>query len=218
MKYLTFAASLLVTLHSVSMAASFDCTKAASLSEIAICSDNELSKLDDELAGIYRKAKSAAKDHNLFRQQTQAAWKWREENCRNKKCLLDWYAQRRLALLKISEASGSSKCLVAGPIKLNGFVVSQIITLEPSNKQSTVYLLNLKAPICVRVEPLDIGEAQDTMVNRFQLVSYENPAVLSQLKQKLFTSVTISGQLSTGNITQYYIESNAIDVRHISTP
>ncbi len=81
--------------------ASFDCKKAKSASEILICGDPELSRLDSELANIYRQAKSNSLDAGEFKDQTTAAWKWREANCRDKACLLAWYARRKDALLKV---------------------------------------------------------------------------------------------------------------------
>jgi hypothetical protein len=80
-------------------AASFDCKKAKSQSEILICNDAVLSKLDVELAEIYRQAKSQAIDAQAFKTQTVDAWKWREANCHDKECLVKWYADRKDALL-----------------------------------------------------------------------------------------------------------------------
>ena len=75
--------------------ASFDCNKAASLPEMMICNDTELSRFDDELSVIYQEAKAAATDEQNFKQQTEAAWKWREKNCQTKECLISWYSNRK---------------------------------------------------------------------------------------------------------------------------
>ncbi|MEI7842091.1 MAG: DUF2628 domain-containing protein [Gallionellaceae bacterium] len=83
--------------------ASFDCNQARSTPELLICNDSELSALDNELAGIYRQAKSLAVDAQAFKQQTSAAWKWREANCNDKECLLSWYANRKSELLATTE-------------------------------------------------------------------------------------------------------------------
>lgn len=82
---------------------SFDCSKARSKAEHLICNDSELSKLDTELAKVYREAKSKALNADEFKKQTNAAWKWRELNCKDKQCLLDWYAERNSALMKLIE-------------------------------------------------------------------------------------------------------------------
>ena len=82
-----------------------------------------------------------------------------------------------------------------------------------------VYLLNTKNSVCVRVEPIDIGDAKDVMVNRFQLVSYSDDAtVRRKLEQYSFHKVTVHGVLTTDNVTQYYATSNAIDVKSMSAP
>lgn len=80
--------------------ASFDCRKAKSASEVLICSDAELSRLDGELADVYRQAKANASDAQAFKQRTIDAWKWREANCHDKGCLMRWYADRKAALLQ----------------------------------------------------------------------------------------------------------------------
>ena len=86
----------------VPQSASFDCKKAKSNSEVLICSDAALSKLDYELAEIYRRAKAKALDAQEFKKQTVAAWQWRENNCRdNKECLVKWYTDRKDILLKV---------------------------------------------------------------------------------------------------------------------
>lgn len=196
---------------SLGFGASFDCNKAASLSEMMICNDADLSRLDDELSVIYNQAKVTATDQGKFKQQTKSAWLWREKNCQTKECLVSWYVNRKLTLQKMS-GPGSNSCISHGIVNLTGFVVSQNITLEPDGRESMVYLLNLKKPVCVRVEPIDIGEARNEMVNRFQLVSYKNSQTYETLKVNLFKEVKVNGRLTTDNVTQYYVESNAIDI------
>ena len=93
----------------VPQSASFDCKKAKSPSEVLICNDSELSKLDYELAETYRQAKAKAVDAQAFKQQTVAAWQWREANCRdNKQCLVTWYAERKTVLLKNIQGGASN--------------------------------------------------------------------------------------------------------------
>lgn len=57
----SFLVFVLISLgSSTALAASFDCQKARSYTEITICSDSELSTLDEELNQIYQEAKVAA--------------------------------------------------------------------------------------------------------------------------------------------------------------
>lgn len=97
-----YFALLCFLVSSIGFSASFDCKKAVSLSEMLICNDAELSRLDDELSVIYKQAKTRATDDVAFNQQTKAAWLWREKNCQSKECLINWYANRKLILQKIA--------------------------------------------------------------------------------------------------------------------
>ncbi|CAG4911645.1 OB-fold protein [Paraburkholderia saeva] len=74
---------------------SFDCTKAHSTSEILICGDPDLAALDVELAQLYAQAKAAAPDKQAFANMTRQNWNWREKNCRDKACLIGWYADQK---------------------------------------------------------------------------------------------------------------------------
>jgi uncharacterized protein len=87
--------TILMTVASWHYAASFDCTKAKSVSENLICRDYELSQKDDELNLAYQQAKSIWGNDSEFRENQIEAWKWREANCFDKTCLLRWYASRK---------------------------------------------------------------------------------------------------------------------------
>jgi uncharacterized protein len=73
---------------------SFDCSKARSLPEQLICSDQDLADQDNQLAQLYLRAKAAAPDRTAFVRESRAAWNWRERHCTDKACLLAWYADR----------------------------------------------------------------------------------------------------------------------------
>ena len=95
-----------------SRAASFDCTKAKSRSEVLICSDSELSALDDELGVLYKHAKALVADKAEFVRSNRGEWKSREATCLDKACLLAWYARRRVQL---SEVVGQAEHSPHGP-------------------------------------------------------------------------------------------------------
>lgn len=84
-------------------AASFDCTKAKSQSEILICSDSALSVLDDELGVLYKRATAVAPHKAEFARLNRSEWQKRETACSTKACLLDWYARRRAQLFEVIE-------------------------------------------------------------------------------------------------------------------
>lgn len=77
---------------------SFDCARARSAPERLICADPELSRLDRELGRLYAQARAAAPNATTFRRQQDVEWRRREATCRDKACLLRWYAERRTQL------------------------------------------------------------------------------------------------------------------------
>lgn len=94
----------LILLLSLSMlpllahAAGFDCRKAASAAEKAICADATLSKMDDDLAGAWQKARATATDPTALMQQ-QRDWLALRNACgANKECLRSSYRLRLQAL------------------------------------------------------------------------------------------------------------------------
>lgn len=69
-----------------SMAASFDCKKAATYAEKSICSDGYLSKVDEVLASAYKKAISITQDPDKLR-DLQREWMAERDQCTTQKCL-----------------------------------------------------------------------------------------------------------------------------------
>ncbi len=199
-------------------AASFDCAKAVSLTEMTICNDSVLSKLDDELSEIYKRAKVKAADQTAFQQQTKAAWKWREANCRSRDCLVNWYTQRKMTLVRAAGLEPASKCQADGPVTVSGLVMRETLTLEPDGRKVNAFILVASNPICVRIEPMeptDKSGAKDVMRTRFQLVSVNNAVLANTIAKFASRKVTVTGNLSTDNITQYYAVTDAIDVKSI---
>ncbi|MGO4579601.1 hypothetical protein AB4Z48_26515 [Cupriavidus sp. 2TAF22] len=82
---------------------SFDCLRARSEAEHLICTDAELAREDVELAGLFRKAKTAATNPSAFKERTRQAWNDRERNCHDKDCLVRWYVAQKAVLSRIAE-------------------------------------------------------------------------------------------------------------------
>lgn len=80
---------------------SFDCRQARSTVEKMICSDAELARLDRDLGRLYARARSASRDPAAFRRQQQVEWRRREQTCKSRDCLIEWYARRRQQLSEI---------------------------------------------------------------------------------------------------------------------
>lgn len=80
---------LVVAYASGAQAASFDCAKARSFSEKAICGNEELSTLEEEYAAAYKKALAASPEPTTLRKMARENLKLREL-CQNTNCVRDW--------------------------------------------------------------------------------------------------------------------------------
>ena len=89
---------ILIALNSNSFAASFDCAKAVSRIENAICASPELSDLDSQLANAYKSAISRSDDIDGVKAAQRAWLKETRNSCDNLNCLLSVYKQRIAAL------------------------------------------------------------------------------------------------------------------------
>nr|WP_155625821.1 hypothetical protein [Burkholderia vietnamiensis] len=87
---------------------SFDCSKAKSIPEFLICHDPDLAAADRDLADTYRQAKEAAVDKTAFNNRTRRQWNFRERNCRDKDCLMSWYAYQKRVLSKIAQTGDAA--------------------------------------------------------------------------------------------------------------
>ena len=104
MKNLIFAASILF-FASWTHAAGFDCNKASTLVEKAICSDSELSKLDDLLMISYKEALGNISDTDKLKSE-QRDWLSNTRNkCQDADCLKRAYNKRISDISKIAPSS-----------------------------------------------------------------------------------------------------------------
>ncbi|MCA1323838.1 lysozyme inhibitor LprI family protein [Herbaspirillum sp. alder98] len=94
-------------------AASFDCRRGGSANEKTICADQALSAADDRLGQAYRAARKQTTDRRAFTADSERQWRWREDNCHDRACLVSWY-QRRQAELQ-AQASGSMEAAAQLP-------------------------------------------------------------------------------------------------------
>lgn len=94
MSAVTFACSI----PTFGTAASFNCAKASTANEIAICSDDELSTLDETLAAVYKQARSSVSDAQRLKGE-QVNWIKSLGTCDgNVDCLISAYRSRMLVL------------------------------------------------------------------------------------------------------------------------
>ncbi|MEI6746848.1 MAG: lysozyme inhibitor LprI family protein [Methylococcaceae bacterium] len=90
-------------------AASFDCNKAATFIEKAICGNEEIGRLDDKLALNFKAAKKAIGDDKakeLIASQKQ--WLSVRNKCTDDKCLIDSYSKRIAVIVGNSNVSNLS--------------------------------------------------------------------------------------------------------------
>lgn len=148
---------LILCVVSASYAASFDCTKATTLVEKAICSDKQLSELDSLLMQSYKKALANSSDSNTLKSE-QRTWLINIRNkCQDSTCLKSAY-NNRLAVLNGTSVSGAhTSGVVKGTdddytgeySKKNGGVSVQIIS-----KNQIKFFINT----VVGMNPCNIGE------------------------------------------------------------
>ena len=108
-KILTFL--ILSTAFSVANSASFDCQKASSINEKAVCSNPALSKLDDDLLAAYKLAVSSSSDPTEIK-LSQRAWLKETKQCESNpsstvSCLTNAYSSRIVVLSKIGNPTPS---------------------------------------------------------------------------------------------------------------
>lgn len=90
-------------------AASFDCAKAATKVEKLICSEAEISKLDEELSSAYKAVLKDEKQDDTVKQvqkQVQKQWMKERNDCSEVVCVKRAYEGRLLSLAMIRMTSG----------------------------------------------------------------------------------------------------------------
>lgn len=87
--------------------ASFDCEKASTLIENAICNDTELSTLDDSLLFTYKQALAKAGNSENIKQDQKNWLKNTRNKCKNVDCLKKVYQERIELLNDVSNFSSS---------------------------------------------------------------------------------------------------------------
>jgi uncharacterized protein YecT (DUF1311 family) len=115
----------------VTHAASFDCSKAATHVEKWICSNDELSLLDNALAAEYQIATASAEpDSQLKRDQRR--WLTQRNACRNSACVASAYEVRLLQLRAITctRDLASGACAEGPPQKLPRTADGRLLLLD----------------------------------------------------------------------------------------
>jgi len=122
MAHMRIAHVLLLTvllLPFLACAASFDCSKAVTYVEKQICSNDELSRLDDALATEYQTATTSYESESRVRQD-QRRWLLQRNACRSRTCITAAYEKRILELQRANctRDLATGKCALEPPQKL----------------------------------------------------------------------------------------------------
>lgn len=118
-------------------AASFDCSKAASVIELKICASPNLSLLDEQLALAYREALATTTDPRSLKDEQSAWLKQIRNQCQEADCIEELYKTRITALVDYS----TEKIVIANdrPENIQSDVRTpeqpQIVTQEDSQQQ-----------------------------------------------------------------------------------
>jgi uncharacterized protein len=123
---------LILALSATTEAASFDCAKASSLVEKAVCADAELSRLDDTMAKSYQQAMADTPNAAALRAQQRSWLKEVRNACRDVACLTTAYAERIAALRGSNQGSADThRHVVLGRCHMDACWWWRIEGLEP---------------------------------------------------------------------------------------
>lgn len=135
-----------ITLLASAHAAGFDCTKATSQVEKLICSDGELSKLDDDMAAAYRATTAAPVMADQVRVD-QRKWLTERNACSEVPCIKSVY-NRRIDELRAARISPNSAQT------LEGEYTQRIRQCEGTTSQATGCITSEEG---IRLEKRDAG-------------------------------------------------------------
>ena len=101
--------SLLWTFSQPSFSASFDCAEAKTFVETAICDDEKLSNLDEQLSEAYMVSLTNTSDEKKLRKDQKSWLKNVRNKCTDNICLEKSYLSRLLVLNKITDENSAEK-------------------------------------------------------------------------------------------------------------
>jgi uncharacterized protein len=87
----------LAAFATASQAVSFDCQKAKTFTEKAVCQDPELSAVDDQLSDLYKTAEASSKNPKALKKE-QEKWLKTRDTCQTNACVKKAYQKRIIDL------------------------------------------------------------------------------------------------------------------------
>lgn len=146
----------LMMLPTLSSAAGFDCEKASTVVEKLICGNAQLSRQDEELSVVYRRAASQARDKAPLTMDQKRWLQHQRELCRDENCLKKVYQERIEELVKWNEAAPGDKNIFGNyAIQRDNFIVNpekgtkdpvkteDCLTIKPSKENTLHFSFNL---------------------------------------------------------------------------
>lgn len=162
--------SLLITVH----AASFDCVKAKTKIDKIICTDDVISKLDDELNSVYRLSLQNKNQAALI-VQAQKQWLKKRNRCQDSACIKSMYLSR---INEFKSPSGTGKlsnrpmCEKLAMLANSGELWRHLLRGRPSSKEEVKYQVTQE--YMGETEPRMIYEIKDaTGIHKY--ASFLNP-------------------------------------------
>ncbi|MFL9610576.1 lysozyme inhibitor LprI family protein [Methylobacillus sp. Pita2] len=124
-------------ISTTALSASFDCTKAGTSVEKMICSNEDISRYDDELGSLYKKAKEVFPEEKV----KQRAWIEKRNQCDSIICLMSLYQQRNLELQAVVDMAPVQELAVSAVTE-----VSDIAELPDAYQQKDIEV-QVQAPV-----------------------------------------------------------------------
>ena len=184
-------------------AASFDCNKAATFIEKAICGNEEIGRLDDKLAVNFKAAKNSIGDDKakeLIASQKQ--WLSVRNKCTDDKCLIDSYSKRIAVIAGNSNVSNSS-AEVAAENKVNN---AEKVNLEQAKQEALAPTAPVAAPVVTVAVAAPIAVLPEVTADSIASAYSENTIAADlQFKGKKFKVTGIVTDISTDFMGKPYI-------------
>jgi len=146
MKGIVICTCMLLTLcvaGDLTMAASFDCTKAATKSEQLICADQQVSGADEKLAEVYRRVLEQSSDKEGLKKDQRNWIKTQRDVCPDAPCLLKAY-QTRIAALEAVEPTPAVVHLRSEPLTVSKPEAQQQFDVDAHGRPRTYIKQNFE--------------------------------------------------------------------------
>ena len=176
-KFTQYTGVVMVLLGSSSnlYAASFDCNKAATLVEQAICSNQKLSNLDQQLATMYKQALANSPNQEAIRERQREWLKWERNSCQDIACIKDAYLSRLTELqdsaMSIQPISGEYQRYYRGKLDKNAatLTVSELSNGRVEIKGNAIWIGNEETG------NVNTGEIEGIFTRQGNKINYQDP-------------------------------------------